>query len=102
MLLRCGDAFDENFGGGIGLSGRSNTERMLLSSYGTGPRPQIRSGSGNGFNIWGNGDGNNMALVGLHFWPNTYDGRTARRVASSLRSGRKPPHRGLLPCKPPK
>jgi hypothetical protein len=74
MLLRCGDGWDENFGGGIGLSGRSNTERMLLSSYGSGPRPQIRSGSGNGFNIWGNGDGNNMALVGLHFWPNTYNG----------------------------
>ena len=47
---------------------------MLLSSYGSGPRPQIRSGSNNAFNIWGNGDGNNMALVGLHFWPNTYNG----------------------------
>src|SRR5689334_7202707 len=47
---------------------------MLFSSYGSGPRPTIRSGSGNGFNIWGNGDGNNMAIVGLHFWPNTYNG----------------------------
>jgi hypothetical protein len=74
LLLKSGDGWDENFGGGTGLSGRSNTERMLFSSYGSGPRPQIRSGVGNAFSIWGNGDGNNMAIVGIHFWPSAYTG----------------------------
>ena len=74
MLLKCGDAFNESFGGGFGLSGRSANERMLISSYGTGARPKIQSGSGNVISIWGNGDGNNLAFVGLHLWPNTYDG----------------------------
>jgi hypothetical protein len=74
MLLKCGDAWNENFGGGFGLSGRSATEPMLLSSYGTGARPTIQSGTGNAFSIWGNGDGNNLAIVGLRLWPNTYDG----------------------------
>jgi hypothetical protein len=74
MLLRCGDSWNESFSNGFGLSGRSANERMLLSSYGTGARPRLLTGSGNCFALWGQGDGNNLAVVGIHFWPNTYNG----------------------------
>ena len=74
MLLRSGDVWSESFSNGFGLSGRSATERMLVSSYGSGPRPRIQSGSGNVIAIWGQGDGNNVAFVGLHLWPHTYTG----------------------------
>ncbi len=74
MLLKCGDMWNEDFGSGFGLSGRSATERMLVSSYGTGARPTLLSGTDNVISIWGNGDGNNLAIVGLRLWPNTYTG----------------------------
>lgn len=74
LLLKCGDAWDESFGDGWQQNGRSNSERMLVSSYGSGPRPLIRTGTGNGFSIWGTGTGNNLAVVGLHFWGNLLNG----------------------------
>jgi hypothetical protein len=35
--------------------------------YGTGARPLVRTANRDSLNIWGNGDGNNLAIVGIHF-----------------------------------
>jgi hypothetical protein len=47
---------------------------MLLASYGAGARPLLRSGTDNVINIWDGPVGDNLAIVGLHLWPNLYDG----------------------------
>src|SRR5262249_26465349 len=55
--------------------GRSASERMLISSYGTSPdRPLLRTGTDNGFSGWDNQTNDHVAIVGLHFWANLYDG----------------------------
>ena len=74
LLLKCGDLWNENFGGDWGLSGRSATERMLLSSYGQGSRPVVRSGTDNGFRALDGSKNDYLAIVGLFFWAHTYGG----------------------------
>jgi hypothetical protein len=49
VLLKCGDIWYESFGQQDNLGGRSATEPMLFSSYGSGARPQMRPGSDTGF-----------------------------------------------------
>jgi len=77
LLLKKGDSWDESFGIWV-LAGRSKTERMLLSSYGTGTaRPLLRTGTENGITV-GDGAPNHVAIVGLHFWAHTYTGSEAQ------------------------
>jgi hypothetical protein len=74
LLLRRGDAWGESLGD-WGLSGRSFTERMLVSSYGPGTeRPLLRTGISNGFDALDGRENNNLAIVGLRFWANLYTG----------------------------
>lgn len=74
LMLKCGDTWDDSFGNGWEPSGRSMSERMLVSSYGSGARPMLRTGTGNGFSLWGTGGGNHLAIAGLHFWAHTRTG----------------------------
>src|SRR5262249_37644605 len=50
LLLKRGDAWGESLDTDqeFGLEGRSLTERMLVSAYGAGERPLLRTGIGNG------------------------------------------------------
>jgi hypothetical protein len=73
LLFKKGDVFDGSFAN-WGLSGRSLAERMLISSYGAGERPLIRSGSASGIYTAGGRTANNIAIVGLHFSAHTYSG----------------------------
>ena len=74
LLLKCGDNWIENLNtnGEFRLNGRSTTEKMLVSSYGTGPRPRLRTGISNGVDSFT--QGNHVAIVGIHFWADTYNG----------------------------
>src|SRR5690349_9659591 len=45
LLLKAGDTFHESVNWPTGLSGMSASHPIVFSSYGTGPRPVIDSGS---------------------------------------------------------
>ncbi|MCA9365664.1 thrombospondin type 3 repeat-containing protein [Candidatus Kaiserbacteria bacterium] len=86
MLLKKGDVWIEDSFGYItnnipvnALSGRSQDEPMLFSSYGSGPRPSIRfSGSADftaGKNEYG---GDHLAIVGLEFYADKKDPKSDR------------------------
>jgi len=74
LLLKKGDSWNEALGT-WGLSGRSLTERMLISSYGSSPgRPLLRTGTDNGFSAPDDTSNDHLAIVGLHLWADSYDG----------------------------
>jgi hypothetical protein len=74
LLLKKGDAFDESLGD-WSLCGRSASERMVVSSYGSGAeRPLLRTGTNNAFDAFPGNKNDEMALVGLHFLANKYTG----------------------------
>ena len=74
LLLRRGDSWDESFGI-PNLSGRSPIERMVVSAYGpSAERPLLRTGTDDGMTIQTGTRSDSFAVVGLHFWPNRYDG----------------------------
>ena len=74
LLLMQGDVWDEGLGH-WGKSGRSATEPMLVSSYGSsGIRPLLRTGTASGFDAFVGQPNSNLAIVGLHFWANGYTG----------------------------
>jgi hypothetical protein len=73
LLLKCGDTWDEPIGTWSN-SGRSLTEPTLISSYGTGDRPFLRTGTTDGVvpayltnPYW-------VSIVGLHFKAHLYNG----------------------------
>jgi len=73
LLLKRGDTWRESFGRWT-KSGRSASEPVLISAYGVGDRPLIRSGTDDGIGI-GSASAktiNHLAIVGIHFWA---DGR---------------------------
>jgi len=76
-LLKKGDTWTNEAFGYLGVSGKSATEPMLFSSYGSGPRPLIKTlpsnseaGIGSGSR---RGPGNFVAVVGLEFYAHTRD-----------------------------
>jgi hypothetical protein len=75
LLLKAGDTWVNQEIGYIGFSGRSATEPILISSYGTGARPQIETGpKGSGAAIGSvKTNGSNVAVVGLDFYAYTRD-----------------------------
>jgi hypothetical protein len=75
LLLKRGDAWDEDFGDGWELSGRSEKERMVIGAYGSGERPTLRTGNRNGFSAWHDKKHDHLAIVGLRFTANGYDGK---------------------------
>ena len=75
LLLERGGAWDEVLGPAWNLSGRSATERLVVTSYGSSTeRPLIRTGTQAGFSAFAGTPNDNIALVGLHFWCNGYNG----------------------------
>lgn len=68
--LRRGDTFAGPFGA-VPNSGRSSTERHVLTSYGTGARPIIECGDDIG--LYGFTDKSFWAIKGIHFYANGRD-----------------------------
>lgn len=75
LLLKRGDTWTNQNLGDWTKSGRSAEEPMLISAYGEGPRPLLKTGNSNGITMWRGGiDYNNLAIVGLHFQAHTNTG----------------------------
>ena len=86
LLLKKGDTWtDEGFSWFV-KSGRSAREPMLISSYGTGARPLIKTRGTNpaigSFGGGGNRGGNFIALVGIEFYAYTRDPSSPDFIAS--------------------
>ncbi|MBK7644945.1 MAG: hypothetical protein IPJ19_18195 [Planctomycetes bacterium] len=73
LLLRCGDTWDEAIGDWP-FSGRSLDEPTLISSYGTGARPFLRTGLQVGIVPAFHTNPDFVSIVGLHFKAHTYNG----------------------------
>ena len=71
LMLKAGDVWTENLGGVGAFGGRSADEPMVITSYGTGAKPQIRpAGSGN-TEIFHHGDAGtsgHLYFIGLDFY----------------------------------
>jgi hypothetical protein len=81
LLLRRGDVWEESFGRWV-LSGRSDAEPMVISSYGSGStRPILATGTNTGLITVGGGGSpehmNHLAFIGLHFHAHTRDPSSA-------------------------
>ncbi|MBX3359298.1 MAG: right-handed parallel beta-helix repeat-containing protein [Phycisphaeraceae bacterium] len=77
MLLQCGDVWTEEFPG-WGKTGRSASERMVIGSYGTGPRPRIQPTSKTRDGIFERSNSNgNLIISGLEI-----SGYTSRHTAA--------------------
>jgi len=88
LLLKKGDTWDERLGE-WGLSGRSAAERMVVSSYGTDDaRPCLRTGNDSGL-VSGVTPGpvHNLAIVGIRFHCNAYDGVLWTRAIECTNGG---------------
>lgn len=70
--LKCGDTWTEIFGGWA-ASGASHAAPMVLTNWGTGARPIIKSGSGNGIFIPDARNLHDFWIVGLDFYCNVRD-----------------------------
>jgi hypothetical protein len=86
----------DQFAGGLGdwsWSGRSATEPMVVTSYGTSPeRPRLLCGTNDGLTVHGSAV-NDVAFVGLHFVAHTHDGTNGQPYGISLLA---PCHRVLI------
>ncbi len=90
MLLKKGDVWtDENIGT-VCASGRSATEPMLISSYGTGARPLIKTNPASGGMLSQQGISSSSgcsdysALVGIEFYAYTRDPNSPNFNSSTL------------------
>jgi len=86
MLLKRGDTFS----GGIGpwkTSGRSSQEMQRIGNYGSGNRPILKSGTKEGFVTFGaTGHSiDNVAITGLSFIADTYNGRNGSFSTTGIR-----------------
>jgi len=72
LLLNRGDSWSGEGLGSWSKSGRSAEEPMLISAYGTGPRPLIMTGVYNGFYTQ-KGGVNNLDIIGIHLYADTRD-----------------------------
>jgi hypothetical protein len=68
LLLRKGDDWNEEFGNWT-KSGRNQDEPILISSYGSGPRPRIQPAPGNGGIGFLDPGLHDVSIVDLHFSP---------------------------------
>ncbi len=76
LMLKSGDVFHDNIEG-IFASGRSETEPVVITSYGTGNRPLLLTGCSSGVSIWGPDALDHVAIVGLHFIAHKWRGSSA-------------------------
>lgn len=88
LLLKRGDTF-----GSLGdwrKKGRSASEPMLISAYGSGARPQINSGSSYGIITYGSGGSSgrsidNLYIMSLSFTPHTYNHSNGNMDTAGIR-----------------
>ena len=74
LLLKRGDVWRESFGQWT-KSGRSADDPVVIGAYGPGDeRPWIQSGDDHGLSVHGPNPVNNLAIMGLHFTPQEYEG----------------------------
>jgi len=71
LLLKRGDVWYESLGTWR-LFGRSDTERMVVSAYGTGDRPLLKTGGGTAIAAFGSGV-SNLAFTSIYFLAHTRD-----------------------------
>ena len=71
ILLKKGDTWSESLGKWR-MSGRNAQEPMLIGSYGTGARPQLKTGAGYAISTDG-ASVHDVAIIGLHFNAHTRD-----------------------------
>ncbi|HWE04303.1 MAG TPA: right-handed parallel beta-helix repeat-containing protein [Tepidisphaeraceae bacterium] len=73
LLLKCGDTWNSGLGAWR-LSGKSNDQPMLIGSYGSGARPLLETGTGDGFFAGASSspEVDHIDIIGLHFYA---DGR---------------------------
>jgi hypothetical protein len=72
LLLNRGDTWNAGLGS-WSKSGRSTSEPMLISSYGTGPRPVLKTGGGNGLDEANAATVNYLDIIGLEFYASSRD-----------------------------
>jgi hypothetical protein len=85
LLLKRGDTFNSGFDKWK-ISGRSSDEPLLIGAYGEGDRPLLNTGTTQGFfTDYGGNPVNNIAITGLHFIANTYDGRNGAYETAGIR-----------------
>lgn len=76
LLLNRGDTWDS----GLGFwskSGRSSSEPMLISSYGTGPKPLLKTASSDGLDESNAAVVNYLDIIGLEFYASSRDPNSA-------------------------
>src|SRR4051812_42453621 len=86
LLLKRGDSWSGEGLGSWSKSGRSALEPMLISAYGTGARPLIKTGAYNGFYTQ-NGAVNNLDIIGIHLYADTRDPDSPTYVGAEGGSG---------------
>jgi len=74
LLLKAGDTWTGQSLGNFSKSGRSASEPMVISSYGSGARPFLKTGTSDGMDMFGDASINHVYLVGLHFKAHTFTG----------------------------
>lgn len=86
VLLKRGDTWNESFGDWT-VSGKSAQEMILIGAYGTGARPKIYSGNNMGITLAQKYSLplNNVAIIGLEFFANTFNGSNGSFKTSGIR-----------------
>ncbi len=72
LMLKRGDVWQESLGKWT-LSGRSANEPMLISAYGKGSRPLLKTGSDTAISTSSSDKVSHVAIIGLHLWANDRD-----------------------------
>lgn len=90
VLLKKGDSWKESFPDWV-FSGRSAQEPTVITSYGSGARPKILTGSKGGITIAQKYSNplNYVAVIGLHFYADGYDGWNGTTKTAGIRVMRK-------------
>ncbi|MCH7535303.1 MAG: LamG domain-containing protein, partial [Bacteroidetes bacterium] len=83
LLLKRGDEWQYQ-GLGFGKSGRSETELVLISAYGQGPRPILLGKSGKIISIFG-ADKNYQAIAHIHFIYDIANGNDPQQDSAIIR-----------------
>lgn len=90
VLLKRGETFNDAFPDWV-VSGRSAQEPTVITAYGAGARPRVLTGVNGGITIAQKYSNpvNHVAVIGLHFNANTYNGSNGTFKTAGIRVMRK-------------
>ncbi|MCS7033789.1 MAG: right-handed parallel beta-helix repeat-containing protein [Phycisphaerae bacterium] len=90
VLLKRGDTWYESFPDWV-VSGKSAQEPTVITSYGSGPRPKILTGTSGGITLAHKYSNplHHVAVIGLHFHAHTYNGSNGTVKTAGIRIMRK-------------